>query len=317
MKTLLPTLALSALLLLGACAGHRGQTQEPALKTRNFPMVEVPSMLEQEDAIAFAVDHFWDKFFSTSEGWSSDSTTVLGVPKSTVEQMMANYIGSLDMVPLAQAKASVAGLYPKLCAVRADTSAFASFTAIVDSYMFDPNSPLRNEDYYQPFVSAEARDTLVDPLMREVYARKAAQSLLNGIGTIAADFRFSDRNGRIYHLHGIKAEYTLLFFSNPGCHACKDIIETLNNSLRVQYMLDEGRLAVANVYIDEQLDEWYNYMSFYPKTWYNGYDPDGVVRSDELYDVRAIPSLYLLDKDKRVILKDAPEQKMFEKLESL
>jgi len=27
--------------------------------------------------------------------------------------------------------------------------------------------------------------------------------------------------------------------------------------------------------------------------------------------VRAIPSLYLLDKDKRVIMKDAPENKLF------
>ncbi|MBQ5850964.1 MAG: hypothetical protein IIW54_09160, partial [Lachnospiraceae bacterium] len=35
-----------------------------------------------------------------------------------------------------------------------------------------------------------------------------------------------------------------------------------------------------------------------------------VIRNDELYSVRAIPSLYLLDKEKRVILKDAPENKM-------
>ena len=29
-----------------------------------------------------------------------------------------------------------------------------------------------------------------------------------------------------------------------------------------------------------------------------------------LYNVRAIPSLYILDKDKRVIMKDAPETKV-------
>ena len=58
-------------------------------------------------------------------------------------------------------------------------------------------------------------------------------------------------------------------------------------------------------------------MPIYPDEWYNGFDPDMVIRNDELYNVRAIPSLYLLDKDKRVILKDAPENKIFQYLMSV
>ena len=38
---------------------------------------------------------------------------------------------------------------------------------------------------------------------------------------------------------------------------------------------------------------------------------------DQIYNVRAIPSLYLLDREKRVILKDAPQDKVFEKLAAL
>jgi hypothetical protein len=36
-----------------------------------------------------------------------------------------------------------------------------------------------------------------------------------------------------------------------------------------------------------------------------------VIRTENLYSVRAIPSLYLLDKEKRVIMKDAPEDRVF------
>ena len=72
-----------------------------------------------------------------------------------------------------------------------------------------------------------------------------------------------------------------------------------------------------NVYIDEDVPAWYRYRKEYPEDWYNGYDPDLAVRSDMLYNVRAIPSLYILDKDKNVIMKDAPEGKVLAFIASL
>ena len=38
---------------------------------------------------------------------------------------------------------------------------------------------------------------------------------------------------------------------------------------------------------------------------------------DLLYNVRAIPSLYLLDRDKTVLLKDAPEDRVFAALHAI
>jgi hypothetical protein len=57
-------------------------------------------------------------------------------------------------------------------------------------------------------------------------------------------------------------------------------------------------------------------MPIYPEEWYNGFDPDCVIRNTGLYNVRAIPSLYLLDAEKKVILKDAPEDKVFSAIAS-
>ena len=50
----------------------------------------------------------------------------------------------------------------------------------------------------------------------------------------------------------------------------------------------------------------------YPEKWYNGFDPDLVIRGETLYNVRAIPSLYLLDREKKVLMKDVPEARLFE-----
>jgi len=41
-----------------------------------------------------------------------------------------------------------------------------------------------------------------------------------------------------------------------------------------------------------------------PASWINSYDSAVSLKNDEIYDLKAIPTLYLLDKDKKVVLKD-------------
>ena len=74
--------------------------------------------------------------------------------------------------------------------------------------------------------------------------------------------------------------------------------------------LARGDFAVVNVYIDEDLDAWRAYEPNYPRNWYCGYEPDGQVRSDRIYNVRAIPSLYLLGEGQRILMKDAPVERV-------
>jgi hypothetical protein len=173
---------------------------------------------------------------------------------------------------------------------------------------------MRNEDVYYHFVLRYASYEGLSDALRGKYEREARLCALNRVGTKAADFRFADKRGKMTNLHDVKAEMTLLFFSNPGCEACMQIINVLREEPLIASHIASGRLAVVNVYIDEDIQAWRDYMPIYPEEWYNGFDPDYVLRSNEIYCVRAIPSLYLLDAEKRVILKDAPENKVFDTL---
>ena len=89
-------------------------------------------------------------------------------------------------------------------------------------------------------------------------------------------------------------------------------MDALDSYGKVKEYIGSGRLAVLNIYIDEDMTEWYRYMPDYPDDWYNGYDPNYIIRSEILYNVRAIPSLYLLDRDKTVLMKDVPQEKLFQ-----
>ena len=47
-----------------------------------------------------------------------------------------------------------------------------------------------------------------------------------------------------------------------------------------------------------------------PDSWVVAYDAEQAVNEKETYVLPAIPTLYLLDRDKRVLLKDAPVEQV-------
>ena len=303
----------ASVLVLAGCAGNRKAEQFVALP---FPDVVPPAMMEDaRDRAEYMALHWWDGITEASREYPCDTTLVSGVRKEDVEQKFANWVNILNMLDMSVVGKSVVRLYDRAAACeKKDTSSnvFETFTDLVVKYLYDPNSPMRNEDHYAFYASRLAGSDLVDESMREKYAREVCLASLNRIGSKAADFRFADKRGRMHTLYGIDAELTLLFFSNPGCAACKEIIDVLNNDPRISALIKEGIMAVLNIYIDEDLEEWRSYMPVYPEHWYNGFDPDMVIRGENLYNVRAIPSLYLLDRNKTVIMKDAPEARVFE-----
>lgn len=291
-----------------------GQKKAERFEALPFPDVTVPSMIGSGQEMAeYLAEHYWDRLTDTERAFPSDSVLVSGVRKDDVEQKFANWISILDMTDLKVSENAVKRLSDRAIGCEAKDTAsnvLETFIALADKYLYDPNSPLRNEEYYLHFAGRMASYDGIPSEMKDKYAYQARVCALNRLGTKAADFRFADRHGRMHTLHAIEAPLTLLFFSNPGCDACMNIIEMLKGEPAVSQMISEGLLAVVNIYIDEDIAAWRDYMPVYPDNWYNGFDPDLVIRTDNLYNVRAIPSLYLLDKEKGVILKDAPESKV-------
>ena len=73
-------------------------------------------------------------------------------------------------------------------------------------------------------------------------------------------------------------------------------------------VVDKGKLTVLTIYPDSDLEVWQEHLTVLPGWWVNGYDQHCTINEEVLYDIRAIPSLYLFDNDKRVILKDAEKR---------
>lgn len=300
--------------MIAGCGGNQKKAEQ--FEALPFPDATIPAMIEEPQARAeYMALHWWDAITDPSRGYPCDTSFVSGVRRGDVEQKFANWTNVLGMVDMSVVGKAVGRLYDRAASCeKKDTSSnvFETFNDLVVKYLYDPNSPLRNEDHYAFYAERLSTSDLVEGVLREKYAREVRLAALNRVGTKASDFRFADNRGRINHLYGINAELILLFFSNPGCTACKEIIDVLNNDPVISALIADGVMAVLNIYIDEDLEEWRSYMPIYPDNWYNGFDPDMIIRGETLYNVRAIPSLYLLDREKTVIMKDVPESRLFD-----
>ena len=311
-RILLISLLLSGALLLAGCRGG-GKPQTPvAAPLRDFPVPEIPSVYsDPAEQREWLLDHFWDAFLA-GDGLC-DTSAVLGVRRSDVEGQMAAYAQVLEMLPLPEAQKKMRHFFSQVEARQAaDTAShvYLLMEEIVSKYLYDPNSPVRDEDLYLPYVQGLAASPYTREEARPGYVYEARMCALAPVGSVAPDFRFTDARGRTRRLHDVKARSILLFFSNPGCYACLDIINTLLAVPGLDERIAKGDFAVVNVYIDEDLDAWRAYEPNYPRNWLCGYDPDGLVRADRIYNVRAIPSLYLLDGEKKILMKDAPVERV-------
>lgn len=314
----------------GKSGNGKAETEEALSELRDFPEVAVPSVYDgnSPEAREYVLQHYWDGFFKGEGATTPDA--VLGVSNDKLEQALANYIQILDVLklqstpdepaPFRQACGSVKHMFSQLEKRQlADTSskAYLRFTEMVSKYLYDPNSPLRDEDFYLPFVEGMAASPCTRDDMRNAYRYEASQCRKNGFGQTAPNFNYKDKNGNRGSLHGVSADYTMLFFSNPGCTSCKEIIDDINARGFVRPMISDKRLAIVNIYIDEEVQKWREYLPNYPKEWINGYDYTFSLRDAGGYDIRAIPSLYLLDSKKRVLMKDAPTARVLNYLETI
>ncbi|MGP1526559.1 MAG: DUF5106 domain-containing protein [Candidatus Cryptobacteroides sp.] len=319
---------LICLIMLSVFTGCKIKTKKPIVlhaenmeRTRDFPVVQTPGVItEPLERINYMAEHLWDNFIDTSSIWLNDSTHIKGVELQKIEEQMGIYATLLESVSLEHAKSSISAFFNKIEENnRIDTSSniLNAISMIVAKYFYDPNSPLRNEDIYLPYIQKLASSELTPESMRQAYLYDAKMCALNQVGSKSANFEFTTLENKIYSLYGIKSLYTILFFSNPGCQACKEIIEVFTSNPKIADLLKGGILSVVNIYIDRDIDEWLAYADIYPKEWYNGYDHKYIIRTDRIYNVRAIPSLYLLDKDKKVIMKDAIPENIFVWLDNI
>lgn len=288
------------LLLLCSACNSKGVQKEQATEaeqttTQGFELPQIPAMYTTpEQRTEFLVKHYWEHF-------NFSDTSYIHLPEIT-EQAYADFLNTTNYTSIGVA---CEGMKILMNRAKENKTMFDYFTSMADKYLYDPNSPYRNEELYIAVLEQMIEtDLLTDTdKIRPQYRLNLAKK--NRLGTKALNFTYTTSSGKQGTMYALRSEYLLIYINNPGCHACGEITEELKHSEIVQQLLANKRLTILCIYPDEDLTGWKDHLGDFPAEWINGYDKDFVIRDNNLYDLKAIPSLYLLDKGKTVLLKDA------------
>ena len=283
---------LVAVMSIGCGGGATKQKHSTKVKAaRVFVPALVPSSISDPEARRqYMCEHYWDKLNLADSTFFAEIDTV-----QMVEAFMAwvgNYMNPNDGSYVEKFMVK-AGQYPH---------SLRYFAMLAEQVLYDPNSPLRSDELYIPVLQAQIESEWLDKYEKLSPQYNLDLALQNRIGRPANDFRYTTSTGRTGSLYGIKAKYTLIFFNNPGCTMCKTIREDICSSQLLTELISSGEIKVLALYPDELLDEWHAYKEHIPSNWINSYDKGTVIRNKNLYDLKAIPALYLLDSAKRVLM---------------
>ena len=275
-------LTFTLLLLLGGLTGAWPQVQ--------FPYPAIPDVLQDEQArLGYVLEHFWTHYRFDD----------LSQPNRDIaEQGFADFINLMQYADSTTCSRAAQALADS---ITVSEQRLHHFDGLTDHYLGNPNSPLRNDVTYAHLLRALTRRLPEGDATRSRLVFRLQLVQRNQPGTPATDFEYIDREGRRHRLYDIESALTLIVFSDPECEHCHELMPRIIGSQTLQ---NDQRLTVLNIYPDDNRQAWEADAKALPSNFLEGRSPEGEIMRRQLYALPAMPSLYLLDSQKRVLIKD-------------
>jgi peroxiredoxin len=144
-------------------------------------------------------------------------------------------------------------------------------------------------------------DICIDEKLETALQRRMDQAKHFKIGDTVPNIVGMDSSGKQIYLNQIKSEKILLIFYASWCPHCQTLLPRINDQYKNQKVKHTEVFAVS---IDTSKAEWQKFISSNGMNWINVSDLkgwNGVAVKD--YYIYATPTMFLVDKEKRIISK--------------
>ena len=272
--------------------------EDDNVRQTQFPFPEIPATLTEPEARkAYLLTHYWECF--------DFADTTLVNNRDVTEQGFVNFIALLadgtttEELARESLKNWCAGFVGKDHARRV-------LTKTADDYLYNPNSPFYNEGLYGLYLETWLDVLPPDDAQRSAFSFKLKLIRRNNVGETATDFTYYLPDGarRTLAATPVNGDRLLLVFYDPECESCHAVLGQMAASSALAEAVQAGKISVLAVYTEGNEEAWRRALPDMPEGWAIGTDREAV-KTGALYDLKAMPSLYLLDGQKRVLLKDA------------
>lgn len=265
-----------------------------------FPLREIPeSITEDQERAIYLSKCYWDLF-------PFNDTSLIGKTDVT-EQGFVDYIHVLNYISFNNAKKSLQIFLKK---AEDNTDMYSHFASLFEKYYYEAGSPFRNEELYIPVLDILLKSDVLSHDEQKKYDFQREMIHKNRVGTKATDFTYTLPDGDWKRMHAFKSDFLILFFTNPDCTKLCDVIDEINESEVLKKVFshnsfNRSMLTVMSIYPGNNIAQWFEKLPSMPqKNWINAYDNGMIITNKRMYDIKTIPTIYLLDKKKRIILKD-------------
>ncbi len=244
-----------------------------------FLLPTVPdSLQEPQQRLSYVLDHYWENYVWND---TTDLNQMVG------EQGLVDFLDLLQYADSLTADRSAAQFVTQ--AFAAD-GLRARYAELLDHYLYDRHSPVRNDRVYAHLLRHLATPAATpDETERQRLLFRLLNVSKNQVGAIATDFVYRDDRGKKQRLlapSGMEKQsegLTLLMFYDPHCEEC----HVAEARMKREPALQDHRLNIIRMEADKVRDRYF---------------------------IRFTPTFYLLDAYKRVLLKDASLEQVLQTL---
>lgn len=252
--------------------------------------VPIPSDLSSpEERTEFRFLHYWDRLVFTDKTYTHDA--------DFMSRIFDRYVSHLSEVDSAAAYPAVEDLMRR---AQADSVTYYVFTHLADNLY-----ECGDYESYLPFARAIIASDYPSEDDKMIPEYQLSLVLKNRPGTPATDFTYHTIDGMSSMSSLLGERPLILFFYNVSCHTCHRVMADIESSEILSTAISIGKLSVLTVDKMGPLDDWTSSLKDeLPKGWIHGYNYTDLYDTD-LYNIKGVPTIYLLDKDGTVLIREA------------
>lgn len=263
------------------------QTHEPLVIQPLFEYPVAPEEIEGLQAKSdYLMDHFWDPM-NFKEKQSVD--------QNALNDAFSVYVAPMQWADAAKVDASVDGL---IAHISKNPVLSLQFAKAAEESLYGPRAYYWNDALFIKFIDNVLRNKAIkkDRKLRYERVKKLLTNTLRG--TVPPEFNYvrADGTKARYYPNGV---ITLIEFGDPDCDDCRMSKLKMESNVRFSNLVDKGKVNVLFIYPDPE-EGWQEKLKGYPTKWHVGASEEVT----DLYDLRATPSIYVIDREGRVAAKN-------------
>lgn len=277
--------AATALLLASA---YPATAQEVIQIDPLFEYVQAPEEIEGiMEKSNYLMEHFWDPM---------DFKNATTLDQNALNHAFSVYVTPMRFAEKSKSLESVDKLIEK---ISKNPTLLFQFTKAAEENLYGPRAEIWIDEVFLKFLQASLKNKKITGTRRDNYRRKAEILTRTTIGNPAEKFDFEDTEGGVQSYFPMSTP-TLIIFGDPTLADWRMSRMRMETNTALTRAADLGKINIIYI-VSKDVPDWKNDVANYPKSWKIGYAP----KIAEFYDIRTMPSAYVIGADAKLKLKNA------------